>query len=406
MAILSGIGLSRSKNKLGSMVLMNRSGIGVVAREYVADVKNPRSKAQMRTRVQWANLVNFYRLSKDWMPMAFENKKANQSDYNKFMSLNVGSNSVYLTKELSAKGAVVVSSYVVSFGSLRPIAQRVEGNVGISDLCTGSLVVTAATTIAELSSALIENTPSLRNGDQISFISYMESYEGTVPRSTCRAFEMPVDTTRENELISDYFPDFLCNSQEDNGKQVLVNSSVPAGAFTWVLSRTIGGKTYVSTQSLVIKSTINAVFTSDKAFNAAILSYGESDTNFLDSKTYGETTAASVPAVITSVYAEAAGQRYQPGEVFLIGDIKGAFVSAMVTGLSTNNVTRCRVTTNEGRIFEAGIVLKAVNSVQSDEFPAEMGNDDNLVTSISLLAGTKVIATIQFATSNEGGEME
>lgn len=406
MAILSGIGLSRSKNKLGSMVLMNRIGIGVVAREYVAEVNNPRTKAQMITRVQWANLVNFYRLSRDWMPMAFENKKANQSDYNKFMSLNIGSNSVYLTKELAALGAVVVSPYVVTFGSLRPIAQRVEGNVGISDLCTGALVVTASTTIADLSRALIENTPSLRNGDQISFISYLESYQNAVPTSTCRAFEMPVDTTRENELISDYLPDFLCHSQEDNGKQVLVNTNVPAGAFTWILSRTINGKTYVSTQSLVVKSVIHPIFTSTKAFTAAINSYGESDTKFLDSKTYGDTTAASVPAIITNVYSDGPEQRYNPGDIAKVAEWAGNFITVHMTGFDGNGITRARITTSENNQYEVGMAIKALDSVQTVALPANMGDDNALITSVSVLAGTKIIATIQFATSEEGGEME
>lgn len=407
MAIFSGIGLSRVKNKLGSMVLLSRAGGVVVAREYVSDVKNPRTAAQMKRRTRWANLVNFYRLSKGWMAMAFENKKANQSDYNKFMSLNINKADVYLTKEAAAMGGVVMGNLIVSYGSLRSIAQRVENGVGISDLCTGSLVVTAATTIADLSNALLQNTPSLRDGDQISFISYLESFEDGVPRSTCRAFELPVDTSRTDELISDYWPDFLCKSQADGGKQVLINAEVPAGAFTWILSRTISGKTYVSTQSLVVKSTINLMFTSPAARKRAIDSYGESGTKFLDSNTYASNEPASIPGIITRVYSAGSDKYYSQGDVMIVSEINDDPLTIETEGIDTSSITRVRVITNEGRIFEVGVSSGDVgeNSIGSLSLPSEMGGTNAYVKTVSILNGTTVVATATFS-SPQGGEME
>lgn len=407
MAIFSGIGLSRSKNKLGSMVLMNRAGTGVVAREYVAEVKNPRTTSQMRGRTKWANLVNFYRLSKGWLPMAFENKKANQSDYNKFMSLNVANASVYLTKELAASGAVVVDNFIVSYGSLRTIEQRYEGGEAISDLCTGSLVVTASTTIAELSKALLQNTPSLRDGDQISYISYLDYNDNGVPRSTCRAFELPVDTTRTAELISDYFPEFLCHSKNDGGKQVMINTRVPSGAFTWVLSRTISGKTYVSTQKLCVDSFLNAMYSTPEARTAAIDSYGSSETAFLDSNHYAESEPAGIPVSIIAVVND--NGLVAPGEVIMTSSIQGKPLSVIFQGIAESLITRVRVTTNEGRLFSLAITGSEASTegtyVTTETLPDSMGVSNAYVTSISLMQGDYAVATSSFSRP-ESGEMD
>jgi len=404
MAILSGIGLSKSKNKLGNLVLMNKAGVGVVAREYVADIKNPQSNAQMVRRVKWANLVNFYRLSKGWIAKAFENKKQGQSDYNKLMSLNINISKASLTKTQASLGAVVLQPYVVSYGSIQPVEQRYENGKGYSDLSTGDLAVTATTTIAQLSTALLANNPQLRNGDQISFISYLENYVDGVPYSTCRAFEMPVDTTRTAELISDFFPDFLCTSIEDGGVQVLANSNVGAGAFSWVISRTIGGKIYVSTQSLVCTPSVTRQhFESAAQEREAIASYGESETNFLDSNTYGTTTPAGIPVVITKVVDNAAEETYYPNGVVDAADVEGANLQIYFTGAEPTEVTNVRVVDSNGNSIELGITSRDEVSVTSAAVTS--GLTDKVI-SVAILAGTKVLATIQFATSEGGGEQD
>lgn len=404
MAIFSGIGLSKSKNKLGNLVLMNKAGVGVVAREYVADIKNPQSNAQMVRRVKWANLVNFYRLSKGWISKAYENKKQGQSDYNKLMSLNINMSKVSLTKTQAALGAVVLQPYVVSYGSIQPVEQRYENGKGYSDLSTGDLVVTATTTIAQLSTALLANNPQLRNGDQISFISYLENYVDGVPYSTCRAFEMPVDTTRTAELISDFFPDFLCASIEDGGVQVLANSNVDAGAFTWVISRTIGGKIYVSTQSLVCTPSVTRErFETAAQESEAIASYGESEINFLDSNIYGTTTPAGIPVVITKVVDNAGEETYYPNGVVDASDVEGANLEVYFTGVEPSEVTGVKVSDSNGNSIELGITSRGEASVTSAV--VTQGLSDK-VSSLAILSGAKVLATIQFATSGDGGEQD
>lgn len=400
MAILSGIGLSKSKNKLGNLVLMNKAGVGVVAREYVADIKNPQSNAQMVRRVKWANLVNFYRLSKGWIAKAFENKKQGQSDYNKLMSLNINVSKASLTKTQASLGAVVLQPYVVSYGSIQPVEQRYENGIGYSNLSTGDLVVTAATTIAQLSTALLANNPQLRNGDQISFISYLEKLVDGIPYSTCRAFEMPVDTTRTNELISDFFPTFLCGSVEDGGVQVLANSEVPAGAFTWVVSRTIGGKIYVSTQSLVCTPSVTRErFETSAQERIAIASYGESDTDFLDSNSYGETTPAGVPVVISMVKDSEGSYTWLPNTYFELELIEGDSVKVYFTGADASEITRIVLYDVNGQSVSLPKQSATSEYVESGVYTTGL---QEAVVRVSLLAGTKVLGSIQFS-DHEGG---
>lgn len=399
MAILSGIGLSKSKNKLGNLVLMNKAGVGVVAREYVADIKNPQSNSQMVRRVKWANLVNFYRLSKGWISKAYENKKQGQSDYNKLMSLNINVSKASLTKTQASLGAVVLQPYVVSYGSIQPVEQRYENGIGYSNLSTGDLVVTPATTIAQLSTALLGNNPQLRNGDQISFISYMEKIVDGIPYSTCRAFEMPVDITRASDLISDFFPTFLCASVDDGGSQVLVNNNVPVGAFTWVISRTIGGKIYVSTQSLVCTpSETRARFETSAQERLAIASYGESETDFLDSNTYGETTPAGVPVVVSSVQTAYLGEPVYPNEYFEEEWLGDDYMTVNFTGVDPQEVTRVLIVDVNGQSVSLAIQSREAGSVQTAQYT---GGLQEAIARISLLAGTNVLGSIQFATSRE-----
>lgn len=404
MAILSGIGLSKSKNKLGNLVLMNKAGVGVVAREYVADIRNPQSNSQMVRRVKWANLVNFYRLSKGWIAKAFENKKQGQSDYNKLMSLNINVSKASLTKTQASLGAVVLQPYVVSYGSIQPVEQRYENGIGYSNLSTGDLAVTATTTIAQLSTALLANNPQLRNGDQISFISYLENYVDGVPYSTCRAFEMPVDTTRTAELISDFLPDFLCTSVEDGGVHVLANTNVGAGAFTFVISRTIGGKIYVSTQSLVCTPSVTRQhFESAAQEREAIASYGESATDFLDSNTYGTTTPAGIPVVITKVLTIDDEHEYYPNSEMLVNTISGMEVEIFFTGVKPTEVTQVRYVDDSSKVADLNVSTREEASVTTE---GGLTGLTGKIVSIAILAGTKVLATIQFATSEGGGEQD
>lgn len=288
MAVVKNFWLRDNTQKLGGAVIYQVNG-QTLMRQLAPAVSNPRTDAQMATRVRLANLVAFYRVSAKWMRGAFETKAANQSDYNAFVSANASANAVWLTKSQVAAGTCVVAPYVISRGSMGEIRQSVTATLIASNLYTGELVISGDTTIADLSSALIANNNGLQNGDQLSIIQYIQNTAtGGAYSIVCRAYEVILSTTNTLPL-SNYLPvDILTTTGGDDSALAILTASFVGGA-SFILSRTQGGRILVSTSqvSLTSNNTIYAAMTSNAQKDAAIRSYGSNTTVFLDATTAG-----------------------------------------------------------------------------------------------------------------------
>lgn len=257
-----------------------------------------RSERQQFQRGKWGNLVNFYKVSKAWMKKAFENRKANQSDYNRFMQLNTANGRVYLTKSMYAQGGCVVDAFRISEGSLRSISVFPVGSVFRTDLKLGDLTIGAATTVGDFSAALIENNNHIHNNMQISFISYQQEVnQFDVPQLICTAYEVTLDT-ESTELVRSYLPVFCSNGVDG---YLGTNDNISIGAFAYVLSESVSGKTLVSTQELILNnSVLIAQYTSAEAIERSIKSYGVDTDVFLASGS-NPTQATPQPLFISSV---------------------------------------------------------------------------------------------------------
>lgn len=288
MAVVKNFWLRDNTQKLGGAVIYQVNG-QTLMRQLAPAVSNPRTDAQMSTRVRLANLVAFYRASAGWMRGAFESKAANQSDYNAFVSANAATNAVWLTKSQVEAGTCVVAPYIISRGSMGEIRQSVTATLIASNLYTGDLVISGATTIADLSSALIANNNGLQNGDQLSIIQYIQNTAtGGAYSIVCRAYEVILSTTNTLPL-SNYLPvDILTTTGGDDSALAILTASFVGGA-SFILSRTQGGRILVSTSqvSLTSNNTIYAAMTSNTQKDAAIRSYGSNTTVFLDATTAG-----------------------------------------------------------------------------------------------------------------------
>lgn len=132
-----------------------------------------RSLLQQSARVRWANVINFYKACKSWMPKAFESKRSNQSDYNAFIRLNVASSEVYLTKDQAAQGVGVVAPYQISNGQLRPVTyEHTADGVFLTDI-RAAITITGTTTWGEVSQAIITASPiRWHDGDNIAVIGF------------------------------------------------------------------------------------------------------------------------------------------------------------------------------------------------------------------------------------------
>ena len=285
MARVNNLWLRGTKKRLAGVVLYQSKG-RTLQRELANRITNPRTPAQMSTRVRLANLVQLYKAGRGWMKAAFENKKQTQSDYNAFVSANLTNANVYLTKLQVAAGAGVVAPVVITKGSLPPIALTRQGNGLASDLDTGDLSDLVDVTVGELSTALIGNNAGIQSGDQLSLIQYVQQTgaDGT-PYVVCRAYEMLIDPTNTG-LVEDYLSDAIVIGPDGNKNVLKIYQNAPMGGYAFVLSRTVGSTIRVSSQSIVLTAdnTVFPLFTTQAAYDAAVDSYGEGEAIFLSSE--------------------------------------------------------------------------------------------------------------------------
>lgn len=311
MAKLNSIMFNGASQQIGGVVLYSRKG-ETIARTRASQVSNPRTPLQMMQRVKLANLVMFYRANAAWMRDAFETKRKKESDYNAFVSNNMANSLVALSKSDVDAGAAVVAPYKVTSGSLGVIEMQLNGTDLVSNLLVGNLTITENTTIGELSQALINNNEGVRAGMQLSLIINLQlaSASAGVPYINVRAHEI-ILATDSTALVSEFIPDGILEVVGTTTKSLGVSvASLGDGAATFILSETSGGKTAVSTQSLVFFGS-NAVYrsyTGQAQMNAAIASYGENVENFLSSNSANGSSAVATTLALMGI--DIAGGEY------------------------------------------------------------------------------------------------
>lgn len=304
MAKVKSSGLRNYVGRLGGSVYYMLKGQNV-AREKAPEVSNPRTSTQMRQRMQWANLVAMYKCLQPYLgKKAFQNKPATWSDYNAFMSANLGSTPVYLTKEAVQNGVTYLAPYKVTEGSLPAInTAPVTGSPQFSTDIYLSEDVELETTIGKLSELIIDNNAGWQNGDQLGIIVMQN---GRMYRPYTQAFEIILDRSDER-AIGDVIPTadlFIFN--DPHNYLVVDPSSLEnptqglAVAVAVIHSRTISGKTSVSTQSLVLNGSAMTEYRekiTEDAFNAARESYGIPTEVWLDAGYQGETAEPAALAL-------------------------------------------------------------------------------------------------------------
>lgn len=305
MAKLPNLWLKGGSQKLGGVVLYQANG-QTLARELAPSVSNPRTDSQMQQRVKLANVVAFYRANRGWMRHSFEDKKQTESDYNAFVSANLATSLVATSKTQAAAGAAVVAPYKVSSGSIPVVEHSVSGSLILSNLYLGNYSVTQTSTVGELTQALLASNNGLTEGMQVSVIINLQqaTQDTGIPYIVVRAYECILSLT-DSRLLSVFFPGtFLTSSGSTNKVLALNTTDYGAGAATFILSNTIGGKTRVSTQYLTPfgSNSYYAEYTDVIAWDAAIASYGENKIAFLDSNTAQAGSSSEVQNYITGLF--------------------------------------------------------------------------------------------------------
>ena len=240
-----------------------------------------RTEAMQTRRSRWGNLVSFYRINKDLMARAFESKAANLSDYNRFMQLNVPIATVSLVKDDFMRGMAVLQEYVVADGSLPEI---MVSSVGTNEMTFNLLTETdgewGELTIGEISADLLANNPQLQEGDQLTFICWINA--GATPsqirihRQLC---ELTIDTQSSTLFGNLRYGNIVAG----NGSNVAISG--PDGVFGQVIihSRSVGGNLLVSHAKIKLNNTTMVdQFSSAEAVKKAIASYGVDSVTLLE----------------------------------------------------------------------------------------------------------------------------
>lgn len=239
-----------------------------------------RTYAQQLRRVMWSNLVNQYRAIAFWQPRAYENIRAGQTDYNKFMSLNVNAASLPLTKQMASDGATIVTPVVVSQGSLPSPQTILEEDVFYLGLIIDATAGAAMATVGDFSAAVLASNPGYAQGDALCFVGMRNWLDlSDVPRAACDYAEVVLNPSDTTPLDSIGGGMFLAWSSD----KVMVsfafrtNADQPIVAATCIHTRRNVSALAVSTEKLVMLSEdIIDMYSGDEWLQECIDSYGVS----------------------------------------------------------------------------------------------------------------------------------
>lgn len=261
------------RGKLGDTVFFRRGG-EQQQRAYIPMVKDAKTEAQYKQRSQLSNVVAFYRTTRTLLDHSFTERPAKQSSYNAFVAANLGKVQVYVTKEQAASGACVCAPYIVSDGVLPSIRINGSGVDAVTDIALGTLASLEGKTIAEVSQAIVNNNPTINWGDQLTYLSLVQSTDVQTGFPIVRAAYYEVTLSASDlRLFSDFMPAQACKVK--NGF-LAHGEKVADGGFCWILSRkTSGGVLQCSRQELVVTSTtLYKAYASASAMTRALESYG------------------------------------------------------------------------------------------------------------------------------------
>lgn len=266
-----------SKGKLGNIVLRVRKG-QTVESKYQPNVNNPRTFAQCRQRALFANAVKFYKSAISRMfKFAFEDKTANESDYNAFMRHNVNKGMI-LKKYMSESSyfPAIGNSWVLSSGSFSPFVvnagmdrpyMELPADISLADYNLDQKKLPAVR-IADLSNYLIAAF-GLQNGDLFTLVRVITEWDSLENEELFnepywQVLQIRVDATNFNPYGSVYPTNAkVAQIEFDDAAHAMyfanaVQSYAEGYAAIWSRQTSTGLK--VSTQELVINDVAMSIF--------------------------------------------------------------------------------------------------------------------------------------------------
>lgn len=265
----------------------------------IEKVRNPRTPAQVAQRIKFPNLVATYRAFHGLLDECFEQKRRKKrvrfvSNFNRFMSINLFSDPVFLTRSESAAGYCIAAPYQVSEGSLPAIATQGTGTDTYTDIALSDLEITDATTVAQFSNAVVRNNPRYEYGDAICYLSALQTVEVAtgIPRVTANLYKVTLDSANEEPLrtVAPSFGFSVTSGYLGHGEDI------GQGAFAWIHSRRSYEGLQVSSQRLVAYNELFQQYNNNTALDAATRAYGMQQVP-IDPGTSGDFAQPVLPTV-------------------------------------------------------------------------------------------------------------
>ena len=273
MAKIFGVN-TKIRGKVGEYIYRQTKVGTVVSEAPVKPVTPRRSQQQMNIRTQWANLGAIYKQFDSMLRRGFEELPPHMSVYNAFIQANLGIVKVYITKTMRLNGGAILAPYQITRGSLPSISMaKNASNILVSSVRLGTLTISATTTVAQFSQAVIDNNTSFLEGDQLTFFHGKQSVDSVTrtPRATITGYKVVLNTADDTPLWN--VVDRIGFSVADNC--LATSEQITNGAAVWVHSReTADNALKVSTQFFFVENSALATYQSNSAILASVNSYG------------------------------------------------------------------------------------------------------------------------------------
>lgn len=343
---------------VGSMNFRRKDGEIVAAQRATSNSSkgDGASYAQRLHRIRIANIANLYRSIALIEKRGWENKGANQSDFNMFSKFNLAASPIFLTKQEAALGAAVCAPYAVSRGSLTPcVGKYVEDtvfefglNIGQGDIDWDTM------TIPQFSERIIANNQGWQYGDKMSACvchQITRTVSGVeVPQVEVVYLEITLDADSSQLLVDMGNWDAL---QLDAGNDRTLRFLDGGDAAFVVHSRETNGKLLTSEQDMILQNPFSEIYrkySSDAQRDAAMASYGYKDAVLLDPNSENVSNNAA-SFFVNSIYLT--------GRSLPVYISEGSNISyevpcsvAVEGGNFTNNNVKCYQVIDPGTPFE------------------------------------------------------
>ena len=264
--------IEQASGKLGENIVMRQTATGKILCKAPKKASTPRrSEKQAYTRLQMANLLANYRLYSGKLAEAFENKNPGAHEANMYVSANWGHAPVYLTRPMRIQGACVLADDLFCIGSIEPVGYALVSSGKLVTTLNLGIEITAQTTVAQFSGALMTASDSWREGDQMTFFVGKQYVSGDgMPRANMRAQKVVLSLDDQTKLWDVVTSDGFSTVDGYLATGMVLSEMGCA----WVHSREMNGQTKVSTQRLVVVSEVLPQYQTYEAMKAAADSYG------------------------------------------------------------------------------------------------------------------------------------